>query len=167
MIGLTVHEVDFAVPAAVRSLPWYDGRAENFDASDLRYSHFPARVTFSVDDVVVMGPRFLVPLFDLLWCVREVLADLRGRRPASIGFTESADQVRFLPSAGDCVEIIYAESRSRPGEQYFHEARRARADRRELIEALTDFLASGIRTLTVNVAGLDRNEHFRDLAAPS
>jgi hypothetical protein len=164
VVRLILHEVDFSVPAAVSELPWYDGDPEHFDGTSLRYLLFPSRVTFSVGDVVVMGPRRLVPLFDLLSCVAWVLVDVREKRPASMGFTESADRIQFKASTGDSVVIVYAEARSRPGVAYFHETRKARADREDLVDTLTAFLSSGLRLLTDNVAGLERNRHVRELA---
>ncbi len=82
-----------------------------------------------------------------------------------MGFTESADRVLFNPSTGETVEIIYAEARSRPGVSYFHEAQKARADREDLVDTLTGFLASGLQILTDNVTGLQQNPHVLDLTA--
>lgn len=166
MIKFTVHEVDFNIPGTVSGMPWYDGDPEQFDATSLRYFLFPSRVTLRVGEVDVMGPRMLVPLFDLLSCIALELPGIRKRRLASINFTESADQVLFRPSkAGDGVDVVYAEARSRPGAVYFHEARKARADHQELVDTLTGFLASGLRQLTDNVAGLQQNQHVKALAA--
>ncbi|MDP9793163.1 hypothetical protein J2S43_001675 [Catenuloplanes nepalensis] len=114
-------------------------------------------------DDVVMGPRLLVPLFDLLSCLASMLPEIRGKKPASMNFTESADQVLFKPAAGETVEIIYAEARSRSGAVYFHEARKVRIDREELVDTLTGFLASGLQALTDNVAGLRENQHVKAL----
>ncbi|MFI5846093.1 hypothetical protein ACIA8K_40960 [Catenuloplanes sp. NPDC051500] len=165
MIALLLHEVDFKVPVAVSGLPWHDGDAENFDASSLRYALFPSRVTFSVGETLVMGPRLLVPLFDLLSCMAWVLPDIRENKPASMNFTESADRVLFNPSTGEAVEIVYAEARSRPGAVYFHEARKVRVAREDLVDAFTGFLASGLHLLTDNVPGLRQNQHVKALAA--
>ncbi len=149
-----------------RSLPWYDGDPAHFDATSLRYVLYPSRVTFSVGDVVVMGPRIMVPLFDLLSCLALMLPDIRSKKNTSMNFTESADRVLFFkPATGETVEITYAEARSRPGAVYFHEVRKVRADREELVDTLTDFLASGLQALTDNVAGLRENPHVKALLA--
>jgi hypothetical protein len=55
-VVLVIDDVDFAFPAAVRSVPWHSEDPAEFEAADLRYCHFPSRVTFSVGDAVVMGP---------------------------------------------------------------------------------------------------------------
>jgi len=136
LVRFILHEVDFAIPESVSGLPWYDGDAEHFDAASLRYLLFPSRFTFSVGDVIVMGPRRRVLLFDLLCCVDRVLVDVREKKSASMGFPESADRVLFHPSTAGSVEITYAEARSRPGVRYFHEARKARADHDDLVDTL-------------------------------
>jgi hypothetical protein len=165
MASIILHEVDFNVPGTVSRLPWYDGDPAHFDATSLRYVLYPSRVTFSVGEVVVMGPRIMVPLFDLLSCIALMLPDIRRKKPASMDFTESADRILFNPATGDTVKIIYAEARSRPGAVYFHETRKVLVDREELVDTLTSFLASGLRTMTDNVAGLGENQHVKALLA--
>jgi hypothetical protein len=164
VVSLVLHEVDLGVAPAVRTLPWYTGSALDFDSGSLHYALFPARVTLSVGDVTVMGPRTLVPLFDFLAQLARTLTPLRDGRSASIGFTESADRIRLRPAGADDIDIAYLEARSRPGRRY-HPARvSVRADRGELTRTFTTFLENGRALLIDGYPELVRNPHIGKLS---
>jgi hypothetical protein len=167
VVSLVVHEVDFDIPRAVLTLPWHTGNPEDFDSGSLHYAHFPARVTLSVGEVTVMGPRTLVPFFDFLAQVARSVAPVRNGRPASIGFTECADRVGLRPAGTDHVDVVYSEALSRPGRIHHRERVTARAGREELVETFTTFLDSGRRLLIENCPGLERNPHMSKLSISS
>ncbi|GIF44199.1 hypothetical protein [Actinoplanes xinjiangensis] len=163
-VVLVIDDVDFAFPAAVRSVPWHSEDPAEFEAADLRYCHFPSRVTFSVGDAVVMGPRSMVPLFDFLAVLALSLKDLRAGGPGSLTFTESADRVELRPVGAEAVEVVYAEACSEPGRLYHRERVKARTTRSELVNAFASFVEYGRGLLIDNAAGFERNPHIGALS---
>ncbi|MEV4281723.1 hypothetical protein [Actinoplanes xinjiangensis] len=145
-------------------MPWHSEDPAEFEASDLRYCHFPSRVTFSVGDVVVMGPRYLVPLFDFLAVLALSLKDLRAGGPGRLTFTESADRVELRPVGAEAVEVVYAEACSEPGRIRHRERVTARTSRSELMKAFASFIEYGRGMLIDNAPGFARNPHIGALS---
>ncbi|GIE33832.1 hypothetical protein Ait01nite_068770 [Actinoplanes italicus] len=163
MVSLVLHEVDLGITPAARTVPWFTGKAEDFDAGSLHYSLFPARVTLSVGDLTIMGPRTMVPLFDFLAVLAFILPNVRDGKPASIGFTESADRIRLRPVGADDIDVTYLEARSHTGRRHRRERVSARADRGDLTRSFTTFLETGRALLIDAYPDLVRNPLFGKL----
>ncbi|MBD0669626.1 hypothetical protein [Streptomyces sp. CBMA156] len=68
--------------------------------ADLRWYFFLSGLSFTIDGTELAPPWSWTPVFDFLWSMKGVLGHLdRGER-STIGFTENAELIEFVPEDG-------------------------------------------------------------------
>lgn len=147
MISLILDSAEFDIDRKNLWDKTSSGMGEDLTETDLHYIAFMSRITFRVDDVVVIGPRRETPLFDFLTCIATVLRDLENGLPASISFTEAADRVHLKRLDGRVFISASEEEVS------------VWTDYGELVETLASFLADTRTTLFDRVPGLCQNPY--------
>ncbi|MFC3966524.1 hypothetical protein [Nocardia jiangsuensis] len=129
-----------------------EGDPASIRESDLLYDYFGTEVEMIIGDVEFIPKRSFVPLADLALSFRWVIERISKGADASISFTENAEIIS-LEQAGENITVsttVHPKCASIP--------------RRELLEALTEFLKSAHALLVTEVPGLDRNPTVRTIA---
>ncbi|WP_430379881.1 hypothetical protein [Streptomyces sp. B1-3] len=72
--------------------------------ADLRWYYFLSDLTFTIDEAELTPPWSWTPVFDFLWSMKGALEHLERSEPTTIGFTENAELIRFVPE-GEKVRV--------------------------------------------------------------
>ncbi|MER6067090.1 hypothetical protein ABT167_39420 [Streptomyces sp. NPDC001792] len=88
-----------------RTGPYLDQGQENREGADLaavsradlRWYYFLSDLTFRIGDTDLSPPWSWTPVFDFLWSVKGVLGALERGERSTVGFTENAELVLFVP----------------------------------------------------------------------
>lgn len=151
--------LSFTLP--VPSSPWrrtWEAAAGQGDPSaipetDLRYKYFAVNAELTVSDVEIISKTRFVTLVDLALSVRGVVERLSNGEDASLGFTESAEVIRFRGS-GATVSITSSKSTNRA----------AATTRTDLLAELGRFLHAAHSRLVEEIPALSDNPVIRRLA---
>ncbi|MET8646607.1 hypothetical protein [Streptomyces sp. NPDC004675] len=72
--------------------------------ADLRWYCFLSDLTFTIDEVELTPPWSWTPVFDFLWSMKGALEHLERGERTTIGFTENAELIDFVPE-GEKVRV--------------------------------------------------------------
>ncbi|WP_329252541.1 hypothetical protein OG223_24570 [Streptomyces sp. NBC_01478] len=74
--------------------------------ADLRWYFFLSDLGFTIGEAVLTPPWSWTPVFDFLWSMKGVLGHLERGERTTIGFTENAELIEFVPEPdGERVRI--------------------------------------------------------------
>src|SRR5689334_11197480 len=77
--------------------------------ADLRWYYFLSDITFTIDEAELTPPWSWTPVFDFLWSMKSALEHLERGEHTTIGFTENAELINFVPEGGKVrVSCTYA-----------------------------------------------------------
>ncbi|GAA3892995.1 hypothetical protein RCR19_40190 [Streptomyces sp. WAC07094] len=71
---------------------------------DLRWYYFLSDLTFTIDEADLSPPWSWTPVFDFLWSMEGALEHLERSEHTTIGFTENAELIDFVPE-GEKVRV--------------------------------------------------------------
>ncbi|MDH6575373.1 hypothetical protein [Kitasatospora sp. MAP5-34] len=67
---------------------------------DLRWYYFLSDISFTVGAVDLTPPWSWTPVFDFLWSMKGVIGFLERGERSTVGFTENAELIEFVPEDG-------------------------------------------------------------------
>lgn len=77
--------------------------------ADLRWYYFLSDLTFTIGEAELSPPWSWTPVFDFLWSMKGALEHLERGERTTIGFTENAELISFLPEGEEVrVSCTYA-----------------------------------------------------------
>ncbi|UKZ02839.1 hypothetical protein BOQ63_001515 (plasmid) [Streptomyces viridifaciens] len=100
-----------------RTGPYVDRGREHQDGADLaavtraelRWYYFLSDLSFTIGETELAPPWSWTPVFDFLWSMQGVLEQLERGERSTIGFTENAELIEFVPEDGKVrVSCTYA-----------------------------------------------------------
>jgi hypothetical protein len=65
--------------------------------ADLRWYYFLSDLTFTIGETDLTPPWSWTPVFDFLWSTKGVLEALERGEHSTVGFTENAELIHFVP----------------------------------------------------------------------
>ncbi|MEU1201621.1 hypothetical protein ABZ446_36130 [Streptomyces sp. NPDC005813] len=68
--------------------------------ADLRWYYFLSDLSFTIHETELAPPWSWTPVFDFLWSMKGVLEHLDRGEHSTIGFTENAELIEFVPEDG-------------------------------------------------------------------
>ncbi|MFJ5842768.1 hypothetical protein ACIQGO_39650 [Streptomyces shenzhenensis] len=72
--------------------------------ADLRWYYFLSDLTFTIGEAELTPPWSWTPVFDFLWSMKGALEHLERGERTTIGFTENAELINFVPE-GEKVRV--------------------------------------------------------------
>jgi len=119
--------------------------------ADLRWYYFLSDLTFTIDEAELTPPWSWTPVFDFLWSMKGALEHLERGEHTTIGFTENAELITFVPEGAKVwISCTYA-------------AAEAVCERIDLRNAWVAFREAVLTQLSVEHPRLAANPVFAEL----
>lgn len=72
--------------------------------TDLRWYYFLSDLAFTIGETALTSPWSWTPVFDFMWSMKGALEHLKRGEHTTIGFTENAELIDFVPE-GEKVRV--------------------------------------------------------------